>query len=201
MKQIFVTIISLTALSCYASSVQIISGSSNAKACAKSASFAAVSQTASKNKIEQCSEALSNESLIRKDRAATLVNRAVLYMQISEFKLAHQDLLKAQSIKPDLGAIYVNLGNIYLLAEKYETALEKYNLAIQYELPELHVAFMNRGITFKLMQEYNLAIKDFEQAQKLAPQWELPQRKISETRDLKESHNANFYEADELIIE
>lgn len=176
-------------ISIAASSVTVISNSSDAKDCASAATLASKDLLVSERDIKQCSLALVNMELSRRDRAATLVNRAVIFMQLSDFKSAFNDLNKAQTIYPSFGAINVNLGNIFFLGEAYPRALENYNLAIEKSLPELHVAYMNRGLVYKAMNNPLAAIKDFQKALELKPDWELPKEKIAELLSLDQDED------------
>jgi tetratricopeptide (TPR) repeat protein len=178
MKRILFILLLCSSLPTSASSVSIISNSDNAQACSRAAILASKKLDFPKNSLEKCLRAISNAKLSRRDKAASLVNRAVILMQSLEYSLAYKDLVTAKNMYPSMGAIYVNIGNIFYLGEAYAKALENYNLAIEYELPELHIAYLNRGMVYKAMENPVAALKDFHKAAELAPEWDMPAVKI-----------------------
>lgn len=180
MKRILSILLMCVGVPCFASSVSIISNSDNAQACSRAAILASKKLDFPENSLEKCLLAISDAKLSRRDKAASLVNRSVILMQSLEYSLAYRDLVTAKNMFPSMGAIYVNIGNIFYLGEAYAKALENYNLAIEYELPELHIAYLNRGMVYKAMENPVAALKDFHKAAELAPEWDMPAVKIQE---------------------
>ena len=180
MKRILFILLMCVGIPCFASSVSIISNSDDAQACSRAAILASKKLDFPKNSLEQCLRAISDAKLSRRDKASSLVNRAVILMQSLEYSLAYKDLITAKNMYPSLGAIYVNIGNIFYLGEAYAKALENYSLGIEYKLPELHVAYLNRGMVYKAMGNPVAALQDFHKAAELAPEWNVPAVKIQE---------------------
>ncbi|NNM13137.1 MAG: hypothetical protein HKO58_02320 [Gammaproteobacteria bacterium] len=173
----------------WASSVVIQSGSSDAQECAAAAHVAAQTSSSSEADINLCSKALEDKNLLRRDEAATLVNRAVIYMQQSNYRAAHTDLIEAKNLHSGLGAIYINLGNIYFLGAAPEKAIEFYTTALAKGTSSTHVAYMNRGLAKKELGLLQSALKDIRQAVQLQPEWHLAKEKLEQLEAELESKN------------
>ena len=129
--------------------------------------------------IDPCDRAISDQkSLSKKDFLATLVNRGIIYNRRGELSSAIRDFNEALTMDSALAEAYLNRGNAYFLAERFEEALSDYNTAIEYDVRDLAAAFYNKGLA-------HLALKDKVSAR------DALQRALEE--------NANFVQAREKL--
>ncbi|HRD45335.1 MAG TPA: hypothetical protein PLF78_02505, partial [Caulobacter sp.] len=100
-----------------AASVLVI-GNDIAVDCSK----AAFAGRADRVSIETCTRALQEESLDRRDRAGTLVNRGVMLTRAKDYVAARADLDKAVDLEPTLGEAFVNRGVVMMADRAYVEA-------------------------------------------------------------------------------
>src|ERR1700753_3536678 len=81
---------------------------------AENCSRAALSGKTSVPAEALCTEALEKETLSRRDRAVTLINRGVLKMRRLNWTGATQDFNEAVRVRPDMGEAYVNRGAVLI---------------------------------------------------------------------------------------
>ena len=129
--------------------------------------------------IESCSEAF--EQLIsQKDRAATHVNRGVLYMRKGDQERAMTDYMAALKIDPNLTQAYVNQAASLIRQKKFDEALEALNTALKdKESPTRTAALYNRAIALDWKEDYRGAYTDLKAALAIQPDWEPALRLIS----------------------
>lgn len=161
-----------------AQGVSIIFGGANAQECYAAAQSAASLNIASRDGLDACTTALSEEQLDLRDKAATYVNRGVVQMALEHYQEAFKDYHRALELKPDLGATYVNRGNVFFLAERYGEAVEDYLRALDFGVPSSHVAHLNLGMAYEKLGELEKAKTEYLQALEQRPEWDLPQQKL-----------------------
>jgi tetratricopeptide (TPR) repeat protein len=86
-------------------------------------SRAAQAGRADRESILTCTRALDEESLARRDRAGTLVNRGIMLTRSRDYGAARADLDKAISLEPRLGEAWVNRGVVRMADRDYPLAL------------------------------------------------------------------------------
>ena len=105
-----------------------------------------------RSSIDVCTRALTEESLSRRDRAATLVNRGIIFMHAREMERAIADYRAAIRTAPNLAEAHVNYG-IALLhkggADRESIAALTRGLAMNPSRPE--VAFFTRAVAHELV--------------------------------------------------
>ncbi len=125
--------------------------------------------------IDVCSRALTEESLSRRDRAATLVNRGILFMYAREMDKAIADYQAAIRMDPGLAEAHVNHG-IALLhkggADREAVAALTKGLAMNPSRPE--VAFYTRAVANELIGNVREAYEDYQSAAAAKPDWNEP---------------------------
>src|SRR6056297_3890390 len=72
---------------------------------------------------ETCTRALREQAMTRKNRAATYVNRGVLRMREGKYDEALSDYAEAKSLRPELGAAYLNEGAALIYTKDFQGAL------------------------------------------------------------------------------
>ena len=162
----------------YTQSMSVIGGGSYARNCYMSATLAIQLNSASRENIEECDQAILHGRLTRKDLLATYVNRGILYGAMEDYQKALKDYRTAVELEPDTGEVYVNLGNLYLLSQKYDVAIQQYTTAIELTLTKNHIAHFNRAMAYENNKEFANAEADYRRAIELSPEWVLPQLRL-----------------------
>lgn len=129
--------------------------------------------------LAACDRALAEESLGRRDRAATLVNRGIVHMQARDLQLALADYEAALRIEPRLAEAHVNRG-IALLHKGGgdRDAIEALTtgLALRPSRPE--VAFYTRAVAHEMLGNMREAYDDYQAAAALDPAWTDPAEQL-----------------------
>lgn len=94
-------------------------------------------------------------------------NRGLAYHRMGKFDEAINDYMRAAEIKPRESASYANIGVCYRLKQDYEKSIQ--NLTKALELRQYEFAYFQRGITYREMKKYDLAINDLKETEKLNP--------------------------------
>ena len=103
-----------------AQSVTILGNSTDAKECFFSAGLAVQMESTSRSELQTCNKALKNPNLGIRDKAATYVNRGILYVALEDYQMAIKDYANAMKLYPKFGAIYVNRGNLFFIGKSYD---------------------------------------------------------------------------------
>lgn len=135
---------------------------------------AANSKYTSRFAVEGCTPALFEEGLAPPDRAATLVNRAIVYMARGQAKAAEADFDAALAIDARLADAYLNKGFLRIRTGKGRDALPLIQKGLDLGAEQKAVAWFGRGVAHEQMGDYATAYRDFQRAQKLAPDWDMP---------------------------
>ena len=165
-------------INAYTQSMSVIGGGSYARNCYMSATLAIQLNSASRENIEECDQAILHGRLTRKDLLATYVNRGILYGAMEDYQKALKDYRTAVELEPDTGEVYVNLGNLYLLSRKYDVAIQQYSTAIELTLTKNHIAHFNRAMAYENNKQFANAEADYRRAIELSPEWVLPQLRL-----------------------
>ena len=176
--RVLLPILIFSPINAYAQSMSVIGGGSYARNCYMAATLAIKLNSASRENIEECNQAILHGRLTRKDLLATYVNRGILYGAMEDYQKALKDYLTAIELEPETGEVYVNLGNLYLLGRKYDVAIEQYNTAIELTLTQDHIAHFNRGMAYENNKQFDNAAADYRKAIELSPEWLLPQLRL-----------------------
>ena len=161
-----------------AQSMSVIGGGSYARNCFMASTLAIQVNSASKEDLQECDQAILHGRLTRKDLLATYVNRGILHGAMEDYQKALKDYRTAIELGPKTGEVYVNLGNLYLLGKKYDVAIEQYTTAIELTLTKNHIAHFNRAMAYENNKEFDNAEADYRRAIELSPEWVLPQLRL-----------------------
>lgn len=162
--------------------VMIISNGNDAQNCSTAAHTAARTDFASREDLEACDRALEYGHLKKRDRAGTYVNRGIIATALSRFQEAFRNYHQAMEIIPDMPEAYIGRGNIHFLAGKLEKSIEDYSRALELDLSREYVAFLNRGMAYEKLKQYDAAEEDYRMALDAVPDWELARQKLSFVR-------------------
>jgi tetratricopeptide (TPR) repeat protein len=131
-----------------------------------------------RSSLETCNRAL-DESLSRRDRAATYVNRGIIHMQAREIDNALRDYDNALRLDPGIAEAHVNRG-IALLhkggADKEAIAALTRGLEMNPARPE--VALYTRAVAHEMVGNVREAYEDYLAAATLKPDWTEPAEQL-----------------------
>ncbi len=170
MKTFHLTLLTLglTAFAGTAHAQLVVQGKGGAAQCFD---YAMAGNEGSRTAIKTCSDALG-EVMSMKDKAATYVNRGILYMRKGDQEKASADYQAALTIRPNLTQAYVNNGASLIRQKKFDEALASLNTALEDEdSPTRAAALYNRAIALDWKQDYNGAYRDLKAALEIKPEW------------------------------
>lgn len=126
--------------------------------------------TAPQRALQVCDIALTQEQLSSKNRAATLINRGILYMRDSHHDRAMRDYQEALALTPDMPEAKINLGAMYYYLGRYADAVEALNAGVQVSDETARAAaHYNRGLAYERLGDLDHAYADYRQAVALRP--------------------------------
>lgn len=129
--------------------------------------------------VRTCDTALDDIQLRSVDRAATYVNRGIIYNERGEYAAALADFNAAIQLRPQLAEAHINLGIALLGQNNWEGALTELTQAIELIPTEPAKAYYNRGIANEELGRYRDAYNDYRRAAELAPAWETPRLELA----------------------
>ena len=124
--------------------------------------------------IDSCSHSLQQEALARNDRAATYVNRGILFMTRGNFRDADADFNSALGIDQRLSDAWLNKGFLRLRTGDGRGALPMLQKGIDAGANRQALALFARGVAYEQMGEFRSAYADLRRAHDLEPRWSLP---------------------------
>ncbi len=153
----------------------ILGGSSAGRDCYLAAEF----KRETKASLDTCSRALDLDSLNRRDRAATLVNRGIIHMQARDLENAVADYRSAIAMDPALAEAHVNLG-IALLHRggQDQAAIDSLTRALEMKPDRPEVALYTRAVAHEMLGNVREAYEDYAAAAALAPEWKEPAEQL-----------------------
>ena len=97
---------------------------------------------------------------------------AIVYRDLGEYDLSLKQFKRALELNPNFSDARNNLGTLYLLMEKWDQAIESFQLAIDdilYKTPD--IAYNNMGLAYHNKEEYDKAINCYLKAIKSFPSY------------------------------
>ena len=119
--------------------------------------------------IATCNAAISNEMLTPHDRAATMINRASMEMQLSRIDAAMQDYNDGIAEFPTLGDAFIDRGGAFIAQRKFSQAMADINHGLELGPTYPFVGYYNRAIAEELTGDFTGAFKDYTKVQQLEP--------------------------------
>jgi tetratricopeptide (TPR) repeat protein len=136
-------------------------------------------QIAPMKAMEICNLALTNETLKRRDKAATYTNRGILHMRMGNNTKAMWDYEKSLAMMPNLKEAKVNLGAALYNLKRYPEALAALNEGVGSESDTARtIGYYNRGLTHEKLGNLQLAYEDFREALRMKPDFKQAQEQI-----------------------
>jgi tetratricopeptide (TPR) repeat protein len=113
--------------------------------------------------LESCGKALQ-EQLSDRDRAATYVNRGIIYNRSRQLDLALSDFSAALQLNQELAEAYLNRGNTHFYRREFDPAAADYSKAIELKCANLEVAYYNRALVNEMTGKFDDATGDLKSA-------------------------------------
>jgi tetratricopeptide (TPR) repeat protein len=129
--------------------------------------------------VDGCTRALQEEGLLGPDRAATYVNRGILYMVAGHGNLAEADFDAALALDRDLSDAWLNKGFLRIREGRGREALPLVQQGIDHGARRQALAYFARGVAYEQMGEFRSAYRDIKRARDLEPGWALPNEYLS----------------------
>lgn len=129
--------------------------------------------------IAACSEALEQMALPVRDRAATLVNRGILYSRLGEPQQAIADYDKGISMEPNLGEAYVDRGAALIVLTHYDEAVQDLDKGIAMGSNRLQIAYYDRGLADEALGNVRAAYEDYKKATEIEPDFTLASSQLA----------------------
>lgn len=111
---------------------------------------------------------------IEMDRTNPLYHLALgnIYLYNQQYKAAEEQYKEVLTLDRENAMARQNLGQVYLAEKKYREAIAEFDLALRnyaYQTPWM--AHFNKGRTYFILEEYDMAINSFKAAVDIAPDW------------------------------
>lgn len=146
----------------------VSAGAANAQPYDRAWTFCLLKPEQSTDVTKDCNAVIESSKATPTEKAIALNNRGV---DGKTPEAAGRDFDEAIKLAPTIAKIYNNRGTNRLGTP--ELALEDFTAAIRID-PNYAVAYTSRGECYQLMGKHDEAIRDFDQAIKLAPQYMHP---------------------------
>jgi len=163
------------ALAAPAHALTFVAVGGNASACFYNAS----NEVNTLDAVGVCTTALSVERLSARDRAATHVNRGILYLRLGSMDRAMQDFDEAVSLYPELAEGHINRGAAYLRQENWRAAVDAISEGLRHDPENPAQAYYNRAVAYEEMGQLRQAYEDYRRAAELAPTWNAPRVELT----------------------
>jgi tetratricopeptide (TPR) repeat protein len=129
--------------------------------------------------LELCNFALEQEALSQHNRAATYINRGILYMRQQSHARAMQDYKNGLAIMPDMPEAKINLGAAFYYLGRYQEAVTALDEGVKVENGEARAAaYYNRGLAQERLGNLEAAYADYSLALTIQPNFELASKQL-----------------------
>jgi tetratricopeptide (TPR) repeat protein len=131
-----------------------------------------------KRNLGYCQAALSEDNLDAKDRAATLVNRGIVFLKQRRLESSLADFDAALAIEPDLAEAYVNKGVAMVNAGNDDEAIRLLTRALELGTAKPEIAYYGRAVANELSGRDAQAYRDYRAAAEILPEWSEPRDQL-----------------------
>jgi tetratricopeptide (TPR) repeat protein len=182
MKSRFFDSVAISAAACLAASgawaAVTVVGNGAAHSCFEFAEFGGTTIDG----INTCDFALEQTTLSVKDRAATFVNRGILWGRKNESENALADYDKGISLNPSLGEAYVDRGAVMIVLKRYDDALADLDKGISLGANRPQIAYYDRAIVDEALGNIRAAYEDYKKAAEIQPDFTLATEQLARFR-------------------
>lgn len=130
--------------------------------------------------VETCSQALKDEPLTPKDKAATYDNRGVMLDVLGRTDEAQSDFYQAIRLDPTLGDPHVNLGSMLIKKRKFTEALESINTGLNLGMSFPHIGYYDRAVAEEMLGRFKEAYYDYKKVLELSPGYALAEERLKD---------------------
>lgn len=128
--------------------------------------------------LDICNNALLTDQNLR-DRAATFVNRGVIYFEGGNSDLALKDFAEALRIDSKLAEAHVNAGIVLLrIGGRDREAVDELTLGITKGTERVEVAYYTRAVAQEMLGNVRAAYEDYQAAAAASPEWAPPREQL-----------------------
>ncbi len=168
-----------------ASAITVL-GSSAAHECFLNAS----TRSGSVASLENCRKALQAADLTTKDHAATLVNMGIILNALARVDEAMAAFDEALARSPQLPEAVLSRGNSHFLRKDYDSAIDDYELSLQYGVKDEAAAHFNHGLAHGKKKNFKQAATSYQRALQLNPDFRRAQVRLDRLRSMKLTNQA-----------
>lgn len=129
--------------------------------------------------LNTCNYALETEVLVRRDRAATLVNRGVIKLRRKQYDSADRDFDAALRLQPAMGEAFVNRGAGLIAQRRWREGVAEIDRGLALAPDEPEKAYFNRALAWEALDDMEAAWRDYTQALALKPDWDAPRKELA----------------------
>jgi tetratricopeptide (TPR) repeat protein len=129
--------------------------------------------------LNTCTYALETEVLIKRDRAATLVNRGVIQLRRKKYEAANRDFDTAIRLAPAMGEAFVNRGAALIAQRRWQEGKDDIDKGLALGPDEPEKAYFNRALAWEALDDMEAAWRDYLKAAELKPEWEAPRKELA----------------------
>lgn len=162
-------IATITITSAASASVMTVGGS-HAQSCFK----AADSRDLSRQAMDACDHALTQQPLTRQERAATFVNRGIIHLGRTNLRQADADFDAALAIEPGQAEAWLNKAILHVQSGRSKAAIPLAERALQLNTRRPAMAYFVRALANEDGGNVAAAYRDLQRARKLDPKWNEP---------------------------
>ena len=149
---------------------------------AESCYFAAEDRNPSRNSLDACDRALTEEGLTRENRIGTHVNRGILHMIAGDYARANRDYDAALRLEHDTPEAWLNKGIAHFQMGDSDEALALADKALQLGTRKPALAHYLRGLSLENAGRVREAYAALVRARDLAPKWSEPRLELTRYR-------------------
>lgn len=137
-----------------------------------------------------CNEAIKQDNLMPRDRAATFTNRGIILAANGRYDEAMQDYERAMKITTSMGKIYINRGNVYHHWQDYDLALADYDKALALNDVPADIALYNKALTYIRLKQWDDAEASLKQALEINPESRRVAKKLAEFHRVEDTDHS-----------
>lgn len=129
--------------------------------------------------LNTCTYALESEALVKRDRAATLVNRGVIQLRRKKYEAANRDFDTAIRLQPAMGEAFVNRGAALIAQRRWQEGMVDIDKGLALGPDEPEKAYFNRALAWEALDDMTAAWRDYSKAVELKPDWDAPRKELA----------------------